>query len=57
MNNDVSLSAVMRLETERGTRLCSHVNVATARNVPEVNCLMKEVAGRKVFVISAEMTG
>jgi hypothetical protein len=33
MNNGVSLSTVMRLESERGLRVCSHVHVATARNV------------------------
>jgi len=57
MNNDVSLSTVMRLETERGSRVCSHVRVATERNVLEVDCTMQEVAGRKIFGTFAEMDG
>jgi len=57
MNNDVSHSTVMRLGNERGSRVGSHVLVATARNLPEVNCPMQEVAGRKDFSISAKMAG
>jgi hypothetical protein len=41
MNNDVSHSTVMRLETERGSRVRSHERVATARNVTEVNYPMQ----------------
>lgn len=58
MKNDVSLSTVMRLESERGSRVGSHVCVwLLLRNVLKLNCPIQEVAGRKDFRNAAEMAG